>query len=110
DFFNLGSTTTHIDQVESEPVAGARWISSSAGGNNPGSITVTGGSWQSAASADDVVIAVSGNLNLIGDELFNTRTGSSVAKVALTAGQLGNGAYSSLVSVGTWYEHASAVA
>ena len=109
DFFQTKSSVTLIDSVESEPLLGARWISNSSQGNNPQQTVVVGSSWQGGAATDDIVISSGGNIAIIGSQLRNNRTGSSVARV-ICCGELGNGMYGSLTSIQNWYQNATSAA
>lgn len=77
-------------------------------GANPGSVIITNSSWQGAAPADDVIIAYSGNITLIGNTFFNYRTATSYPKIRvggdpwMTA--IDSGA--NIISLGNWYQKA----
>lgn len=72
-------------------------------GDNGGSVSVMGHYWDGVCPADDYCIDYTGQLVLIGNRFFNSRTGSSLPKV--NAGGLH--LFASLTSIANHYVYAS---
>ena len=100
-----------IQGVESESVTGHRFLSSVSGsGGEASQITLIANSFQSSAPSDDFVIQYGGSINLFGNVLYNTRTGSSIAKLKLGSPLFTANSPFAINSSGNFYQNASGYA
>lgn len=105
DVLMLGTGHMIVSTSESESSGNRFLIAGSGGGTSPVSVVLINNSWECAAAADDIVIDAQCSLILIGNNILNSRTGTSVP-IIKSAGLLGDNSPVSIMSIGNHYQHA----
>jgi hypothetical protein len=100
----LSAATAFISGLENEANTGHLFLSCS----NSSNVTLSGNSWQSPAPSNDYVIWCTGQLNMLGNQFWNSRTSSSIAKVVIGGPLFNNSAGASVTSIGNYYSNTPA--